>query len=199
MTEPEPNPSDEALALRARQGDARAFDLLVQRHKQALYRVVRRYVGDGDEAYDILQDALISAWEGLGRFEPQRSFLAWARVIALNKCRDFSRRRRFRRLVLAAFASEPAPEAPRSPPEQEEGRSSVERESLRLRQLEKAIADLPARYKEPLVLTTSGGLSQEAAARELNTTPKAIEMRLRRARKRLAERLDMEADESGEG
>ncbi len=67
-------PSDEALAAQARQDDRRAFDDLVRRHKAPLYRFVRRYVGDGDDAYDIVQDAFISAWGALKRYDPGRPF-----------------------------------------------------------------------------------------------------------------------------
>ena len=190
MTAQESAPSDEALALRAQQGERQAFDLLIHRHKNALYRIVRRYVGDADEAYDLLQDALISVWEGLDRYDAQRSFLAWTRVIALNKCRDYSRRRRFRRLILEAFASEPTPVTAPGPPEQCDDQAVAAREDLRLRRLDEAIAALPALYKDPLVLTTAGGLSQEATAAVLKTTPKAIEMRLRRARRKLIEILN---------
>jgi RNA polymerase sigma factor CnrH len=175
-------PSDEALALRAQKGERQAFDLLIHRHKSALYRIVRRYVGDADEAYDILQDALISVWEGLDRFDARRSFLAWTRVITLNKCRDFSRRRRIRRLMLDAFASEPVATTSTAPMEPDETHSIAMQQEQRLRRLEEAIAALPPLYKEPLVLTTAGGLSQESAAEILKTTTKAIEMRLRRAR-----------------
>ena len=189
MTAQQSAPSDEALALRAQQGERAAFDLLIARHKGPLYRLVRRYVGDADDAYDILQDALISVWEGLHRYDTQRPFLAWARVIALNKCRDFSRRRRFRRLILQTFASEPAPVTSLSPPDQEDAQGIVTQEDHRLRRLDEAIAALPALYKEPLVLTTAGGLSQEATAALLKTTTKAVEMRLRRARRKLMEVL----------
>jgi RNA polymerase sigma-70 factor (ECF subfamily) len=190
VTVQESAPSDEALALRAQQGERQAFDLLIHRHKSALYRIVRRYVGDADEAYDLLQDALISVWEGLDRYDVRRSFLAWTRVIALNKCRDFSRRRRFRRLIMAAFASEPASVTSPAPPEQDDEQAAAARDDLRLRRLDEAIAALPALYKDPIVLTTAGGLSQEATAAVLKTTPKAIEMRLRRARRKLIEALN---------
>lgn len=55
----------------------------------------------------------------------------------------------------------------------------------RLHRLDQAIAGLPAFYKEPLLLTTVGGLSNIEAAETLKTTPKAIEMRLYRARQKL--------------
>ena len=54
---------------------------------------------------------------------------------------------------------------------------------------EKAVVELPNFYKEPLVLTLVGGLSHQEAAEQLNTTAKAIEMRTRRARQKLADAL----------
>ena len=62
--------------------------------------------------------------------------------------------------------------------------------STRLARLDKAIASLPALYKEPLLLTTVQGLSQDEAAAILKTTRKAVEMRLYRARRKLSEMLD---------
>jgi RNA polymerase sigma-70 factor (ECF subfamily) len=59
------------------------------------------------------------------------------------------------------------------------------REAERLRRLDSAIAELPSFYKEPLLLTTVGGLSQEETAKQLGTTTKAVEMRIRRAKKKL--------------
>ncbi len=191
MTSP---PSDETLASRAQRGDKRAFDEIVRRHKAPLYRFVRRYVGDGDDAYDIVQDAFISAWSALGRYDGARAFAPWLRSIALNKCRDFGRRRAVRRLFLRARAAEP-PETVTY----EEARDAAlaeARETSRLRRLDRAIADLPAFYKEPLLLTMVSGLSHQEAAAQLRTSAKAIEMRLRRARLRLARAL---GEEPGEG
>ncbi len=55
---------------------------------------------------------------------------------------------------------------------------------------------LPAFYKEPLLLTTAGGLSHRQAAILLGTTPKAVEMRVRRARKQLGDAIS-EAEKEG--
>jgi RNA polymerase sigma-70 factor (ECF subfamily) len=180
---------DETLALRAQQGDRRAFETLIGRHKDALYRLLRRYLGNSDDAYDLLQDTFISVWENLHRYDPKRSFLAWARTIALNKCRDFSRRQRFRQWVSQVFAAEPVTET-LSPAELADLGEVDAREEARLRRLDEAIAALPELYKDPLLLTTVGGLSQEGAAAVLGTTTKAVEMRLRRARQKLSEALN---------
>ncbi len=193
MTLPASALPDETLALRAQQGDRQAFETLIGRHKDVLYRLVRRYLGNSDDAYDLLQDTFISVWENLHRFDSKRSFPAWARTIALNKCRDFSRRRLFRQWVSQLFAAEPTAETP-SPAELADLGEAEAREGNRLRRLDAAIAALPELYKEPLLLTTVGGLSQEAAAAVLRTTTKAVEMRLRRARQKLIEALSPSAE-----
>jgi RNA polymerase sigma-70 factor (ECF subfamily) len=178
---------EDSLAARARAGDAQAFDALVRREKAALYNFVRRYVGNPDQAYDILQDTFVAAWRALGRYDAARPFGVWLRRIALNKCRDHGRRIRVRRLALAAFALEPQQRPAQAPPPRD-GRED------RLARLDRAIARLPTLYKDPLLLTTAGGLSHEAAASVLGVSAKAVEMRLYRARQRLAEILQDDAE-----
>lgn len=184
MTE-EPNEADLQLAASARSGDRAAFELLILRHKRPLYRLVRRYAGDADDAYDILQDCFVAAWLALRRFDTRQAFSPWLRAIALNKCRDHARRRVVRRRLSVLFAHEDASEAVQTA--EPVARESLE--SLRLRRLDEAIAALPGLYKEPLLLTMISGMTQEQAARQLETTTKAIEMRIRRARERLRQAL----------
>lgn len=180
----------DTFAVRARGGDRAAFDALMRREKAGLYAFVRRYVGDADEALDVTQEAFIAAWRSVGRYDPARPFGVWLRAIALNKCRDHGRRASVRRLLAKAFAADPAVRAPSA-------FDSVG--EARLDRLDRAVAELPALYKEPLLLTTAGGLSHEETARVLKTSAKAVEMRLYRARRRLAETLGGAAGGSGEG
>jgi RNA polymerase sigma-70 factor (ECF subfamily) len=178
----EVSPSDEELANLAARGERPAFEVLVRRHKGALFAFVRRYVGQRDDAHDVLQNAFLAAWLALNRYDPSRPFLPWLRTIALNKCRDFGRRQKVRRLLLLAKAAEPEPESIPSP----DINAHEAIEALRLRRLDAAITALPSFYKEPLLLTAVSGLSHVEAAALLKITPKAVEMRLRRARQRLA-------------
>jgi RNA polymerase sigma-70 factor (ECF subfamily) len=177
------NADENQLAARAQAGDARAFEALIRREKVGLYAFVRRYVGDSDQAYDLLQESLVAAWRALKRYDPERPFGAWLRRIALNKCHDHSRRARVRRLMLAAFSLEPRSRSPQGPP-------APDPREERLARLDAAIARLPAVYRDPLLLTTAGGLSHVAAAGVLGLSAKAVEMRLYRARRRLAELLE---------
>ena len=188
--------SDEHLAAAAKNGERAAFDALVGRHKADLYRFVRRYIGQSDDAYDILQDCFVSAWLSLDRYDPKRAFLPWLRTIALNKCRDFARRQKVRRLILKAFAAETDVAQETGPAE---GASGDDAQTRRLDHLDRAISRLPAFYKEPLLLTTVSGLSHIEAAAELKTSPKAIEMRLYRARRRILQELGEDSGEPGEG
>ncbi len=194
MTSPVSALPDETLAAWAQRGDRTAFDELMGRHKDAVYRFVRRYVGNSDDAYDILQDTFIAVWENLRRFDVARSFTAWTRTVALNKCRDFSRRQKFQRLFRQLYAAEPRRELP-SPAHLAEASESDAQHALEKKRLDEAIVALPAFYKEALLLTTVGGLSHEAAAAILRTSTKAVEMRLRRAKQQLKDSLNL----AGEG
>ena len=95
---------DAGLAIQARNGDKRAFTLLMQHTKQPLYRFVRRYIASDDDAYDIVQESYIAAWSALKRYDEQRPFATWLRAIALNKCRDFGRRNAVRARLRILFS-----------------------------------------------------------------------------------------------
>lgn len=184
-----PQTDDRELVARAATGDERAFTWLMRRHKDGLYRFIRRYTGPTDEAYDILQESFAAAWTALRRYDRERPFGTWLRSIALNKCRDWSRRRAVRGwltrsetldspigLTLADTGSSPETQL-------------VERE--RLARLDAAIAALPPGLKEPLILTQFEEWSQEDAGRLLGMSAKAVEVRVYRARRALAAALDL--------
>lgn len=193
----DPTPSDEELAVRAQGGDRRAFERLVEQYKGPLYRLARSHIGSEADCYDIVQDTFISAWLALRRYDRRKSFAVWLRTIALNKCRDHGRRQGVRRRFLRFFAPRGEELSTSSEPELDRERDALE--AARLHRLDQAVAALPEFYKEPLLLTTVSGLSQQQAAEQLNTTAKAVEMRIRRARKKLSTALsDLKAgtDES---
>ncbi len=189
MTGAEPD-SDADLVRRARAGEQRAFSLLMGRHKHWLYRFIRRYVGDADEAYDVVQDAFVAAMSNLGRYDTARPFEAWLRRIALNKCRDRARREAVRR---AFGLSKRGPEETEAVADPAPGAEQTLAADRALSTLGQAIAALPAALKEPLVLTVLEGLSHKDAGALLGISPKAVEVRIYRAKHKLSETLDRDA------
>lgn len=185
-----PDADDQELAARSVAGDERAFMWLMRRHKESLYRFIRRYTGEPDPAYDLLQETFASAWTALKRYDRDRPMGAWLRRIALNKCRDWSRRRAVRRWLTRG---EPL-DSPAGLNLADGGQSPEEAasESQRLSRLDRAIAGLPPGLREPLILTALEDLSQEDAGRVLGLTAKAVELRVYRARRALAAALALD-------
>ena len=182
------DPADAVLASRAAQGDERAFAMLVRRHQEPLYRLLRRYTGEADEAYEAAHEAFIAAWAAIRRYDPNRPFVAWLRTIAINKARDRGRRMAFRRLLFGADSLDHSGALDQADPGLAADETLAGREELAI--LDRAIAGLPASLKEALVLTAFEGWSQQQAGEILGVSAKTIETRAYRARKILAQTLD---------
>lgn len=182
---------DGVLVARALLGETTAFGELMRRYREPLYRLLRRLTGDSEEAYDLLQETFVALWAALDRYDAARPFESWARRIAINKSRDWARRRMVRRWVSAILPAgdDPTLVADRGPsPEVAAG------DAIELRRVERAITELPVVLKEPLVLTAIEGLSQREAADVLGISEKAVETRVARARARLGAVLGFPGD-----
>ena len=171
-----------ALALGGSQGAYRAFLI---RYKAPVYRLIRSNIGDADEALDLTQEAFVSAFAALKSYDPARPFQSWIARIAINKCRDWVRRRAVRSFFtraaplddgLAVAADQPLPDA--------EAFDHAE-----LTRVEQAMRRLPRRLREVLALRAIEGLNQAETADLLGVSEKAVETRLYRARKQLQEIL----------
>lgn len=88
------DPSDDReLVRRSVAGDPGAFTTLVERHRDRLYRVCFRILGDADDAADAVQDAFLSALRKLGTFRGDAMFSTWLHRIGVNACYDILRKR----------------------------------------------------------------------------------------------------------
>lgn len=175
------------LSVLAAGGDRRAFSELMRQTRAALFRVIRRYVGDEQEAWDLLQDTYAAAWLNIGRYDPARPFEAWLRTIALNKCRDWSRRRLVRRLIRGG-PDLSSPEALAVPDRAESAHDRMEIAG-RMSRLNEEMSRLPPHLKAPLLLMALEGRSQSDAAGILGISVKAVETRVARARRMLSDAL----------
>ena len=177
--------NDADLVAQALAGQQAGYAGLLSRHREAVYRLARHHTGDEGEALDVVQDSFIAAFDALDRYDPARPFRAWIMRIAINKCRDWGRRRKVRQLFTFARPLEAAAGVADGAPDPEQALASAA-EVARIRA---AIAALPPALKEPLVLCALEGLSQDDAAGLLGLSRKAVEVRIYRARRKLAEIL----------
>lgn len=180
--------ADDELVAGAISGQRGAFTLLMRRHQDAVYRMVRGQIGDPDESLDLVQEVFVSAHGALKRYDPARSMRTWLLAIALNKCRDWARRRAVRAFFVRALplGEEAVQSAAETP-----GADVAFADRQALDRAWRAIAGLPAQLKEPLVLTTIDGMSQGDAARLLSISTKAVETRVARARAALKQILQV--------
>ncbi len=167
------------LATLSIAGREAAFAEIMRRHRMPIFRIVRACVGETDEALDLVQETFVAAHRALPRYDGQRSMRAWLSTIAINKCRDWGRKRTVRRFL--AFAVPIGSEAETVA----DGAVAIDDaagDRQELSRVKRAITRLPHSLKEPLVLRTIEGLSQAETAAVLSISEKAVENRLHRAR-----------------
>ncbi|MEO5707708.1 MAG: RNA polymerase sigma factor [Alteraurantiacibacter sp.] len=177
--------SDGELAALAIGGRQIAYGELMRRHREAIFRFARAHTANDDAALDIVQQTFIAAFAALKRYDQSRPLRHWLTRIALNKCRDWARRRKVRALFSFAAPLELAPD-PTDPA------ADVEREASDRQELARVLAAMtgvPAKLRDVLVLRTVEGFSQAETAVLLGITEKAVETRLHRARNKLQELL----------
>jgi RNA polymerase sigma-70 factor (ECF subfamily) len=177
-----PSFDEAALIERASGGDRSAFTTLVAAHSERVYRTLRGFGLDQDEAEDAAQDVFIRAWRGLQRFQARSQLSTWLYRISFNEAqRRVSRRSS---APVSVDASDPdlvldAPDREHSGPEAQ----SLEREFVA--KLREALAQLPLEWRTAVVLRDLEGLSTEEAATVLGIRQAAFKSRLHRGRMRL--------------
>lgn len=177
--------SDGELAALALGGRQSAYTALLDRYREPVFRLVRATIGDSDAAVDVTQEAFVSAFAALKSYDNERPFKTWISRIAINKCRDWARRRAVRRFFSFALpieAAEKLADNTIAADQQIADRAELAR-------VQAAIAMLPLSIREPLVMRTIEGMTQAEAAQVLGISEKAVETRLYRARARLTDLL----------
>ncbi|NUS18021.1 MAG: RNA polymerase sigma factor SigM [Streptomyces sp.] len=171
---------DADLLARHVAGEADAFGELVRRHRDRLWAVALRTLGDREEAADAVQDALVSAFRAAHTFRGQSAVTTWLHRITVNACLDRARRAATRRT--AAMAEDDSLEAHLEPHESAE--APAEREELH-RELLTALATLPAEQRAALVLVDMQGYPVAEAAAMLAVPEGTVKSRCARGRARL--------------
>jgi len=174
--------TDEAIVGRVLAGERALFEILMRRHNQQVYRVVRSVVKDEADVEDVMQQAYVSAFTHLKQFEERAQFSTWLIRIALNEA--FARRRMTQRAAARTIGAEnddhedfmDSLTAPQADPE----RQAYAQELHRV--LEVAVDALPEHYRAVFMLRQIEGLSTSETAAGLGLGDEAVKTRLHRAR-----------------
>jgi RNA polymerase sigma-70 factor (ECF subfamily) len=174
-------PSDSELLAQHVAGDPDAFGELVRRHRDRLWAVALRTLRDREEAADAVQDALVSAFRAAHTFRGQSAVTTWLHRITVNACLDRVRK-------AASRKTSPVDDAERldqllEPHESAE--APAVRQDLQ-RQLQEALATLPAEQRAALVLVDMQGYPVAEAASILEVPTGTVKSRCARGRARLA-------------
>ncbi|HEY7096416.1 MAG TPA: RNA polymerase sigma factor [Terriglobales bacterium] len=171
---------DEEVVARVLAGETGLFEIIMRRHNQRLYRVARSILRKDDEAEDVMQDAYVRAYEHLDQFEGRAKFSTWLTRIAVHEA--LARRQRSTRYQ----EIEPGSQWEGDPmdrvasltlnPEQQAADSEIRV------LLEKAIQELPDKYRTILVLRDVEEMSTSDAADVLDISEENVKVRLHRAR-----------------
>ncbi|MGD9968045.1 MAG: RNA polymerase sigma factor [Hyphomonadaceae bacterium] len=179
--------AEEELVLRARAGERNAFRAIMQRGNQRLFRVARGIVRNEAEAEDVLQEAYLRAFTGLSQFRGGASVFTWLTRIVINEANGRLRRRRSQVGLDAIDEAQgrgahvimfPNGDMPSSP---EKDVARVQARQL----LEKAIDELPADFRNVLILRDIEECSIAETAAALDIREETVKTRLHRARRQL--------------
>jgi len=185
--------SDESLMLRYRDGDVRAFELLVTRHRKALFNFILRFVRDTAQAEDVTQETFLRLVKGADAYERQAKFTTWLYTIARNLCVDASRRGKHRK---AASLDAPLSDDDGAASLLDllpDGTAGVDRQAqsrelgLRLRQ---AIEALPDEQREIFLLREVADLQFNEIAKVIGCPENTVKSRMRYALEKLREALE---------
>jgi RNA polymerase sigma-70 factor (ECF subfamily) len=171
---------DAALVAAAAAGSAAAFDVLVTRHRRAVYQICYRFVNHHEDAADLTQDAFVRAWRALPSFRGQARFSTWLHRIAVNVCLN--------KRALRTPASEPIDAEAiedRRQPRPGEALEAAERAAA----VRAAVAALPPRQREALILRTYHELSLQEVADLVGTSVGAVKANVFHALANLRKRL----------
>lgn len=174
---------DEQLVLLAQGGDRTAFDQLAERHSTRLRRVLFRITRNCDAAYDAVQEALMRAWQNIGRFESRSQFSTWLTRIGINEAYRGIRKRQHETVALDDLVGERVPDWGARPDEVFESREF-------LGAVSEGLDALSEDYRTAVVLRDVEGLSTKEAAAAVGVEERAFKSRLHRGRMALRAELD---------
>ncbi|MBE7733172.1 RNA polymerase sigma factor [Devosia faecipullorum] len=167
-------PPIEALAVRARNGDALAFAELIEAHYEGIYRSAWRWCGNRDDAEDIAQEVCVKLGRAIAGFDGRSAFSSWVYRITLNAVRDWQRAGQRRGRHLDAYSEITPADHP------------AEQEAAAIHgQLWAAVRRLPEKQRDAVLLVYAEELSHAEAADIMGIREATVSFHVHEARKTL--------------
>jgi RNA polymerase sigma-70 factor (ECF subfamily) len=190
-------PSDHDLIARVRNGEGAAFEKLMRRYNQRIFRTARAVLRDEAEAEDVVQETFVRAFRHLEQFEERSSVGTWLTRIAVNEALSRLRRsQRFNVLDSETNQEEGGSYSVESKqPGPEEQASSQELRSV----LTAAIDSLSQELRTVFVLREIEGLSTLETSEALQLTSEAVRVRFHRARQALRRAVEKQVGDKVQG
>ncbi len=182
--------ADAELVRLAQGGDTRAFDELVVRYRDKVYRLSYKILRNEDDAAEALQDAFTSAFRGIKNFKSESTFSTWLYRVATNASLMKYRKRRDDHLSLEQSQSPQRDAEPLAIPDwsQQPLEELLDAETREI--MEEGLRRLPEELRTVFILRDEDGHSNTEVAEMLDLSVPAVKSRLHRARIALRDRLD---------
>lgn len=176
------DPQDLSAVEECLRGETAAFGGLLRRYKLRVFSYLLRVVQNSADAEDLAQETFLKAYSNLGSYDPEHPFLTWLFRIGHNCAVDFLRRRRPDQLSLEEEGCLEIPDPASGPERAAQAASTKEL-------VDRALAGLPAPYREALVLRHKEGLDYRSMSEVLGIPEGTVKIRLFRGRELLRRSL----------
>ena len=186
------DPSEANLLVRLRDGEADAYEQLIREQGQQMLRVARRLMRDESDARDVVQDAFLSAFRGMDRFQGHARLGTWLHRIVVNACLMRLRQRSRTEVSIDEFLPQFEEDGHRRnvrPAWYQPAEFTLQSQENR-RLVRESIDRLPETYRTVLLMRDIEELNTDEVASLLGVTHNAVKIRLHRARQALREILD---------
>ena len=169
---------EKSWVVRAREGDAAAFEAIYNRYERRIYAFVYRLMGNAEDAYDLTQETFVKAYSALPRTQPDLNLSAWLHRIASNACMDVLRRRKLIRwLPWETFDTNPAME-PTASDDPVGEYNQVETSG----EVQVVLDKLSPKHRMALILKEFQGMSDDEIGQVMGLTRSAVKSLMFRAR-----------------
>jgi RNA polymerase sigma-70 factor, ECF subfamily len=179
--------SDEELINRFQEGDVYAFDLIVRRYKDQLLNFAYRFLGNLEEAEDVVQETFLRLYKNKKAYRQIAKFSTWLYTITSNLAKTELRKRKRRKLISISDMGYEDKEY-----EIEDQGANTERDvdsSINERIIQQAIQELSPRFREVIILRDVQELSYEEVGEVLKIPLGTVKSRVNRARIKLQSKL----------